>query len=204
MFTLMKLPYATDSLNPYIDTLTVETHYGKHHAGYVKKLNAALENYPDLLSKSIEDLVGDYKNAPAEIKGKIRNIGGQVYNHNIYWTSMTPNGSSFSEDSELLAAINDTFGSFVSFIEQFPAAAASQFGSGWAWLSVSSDKKLEIDATANGDSPLMDGKTPILGIDVWEHAYYITYQNRRPEYIESFLKIADWKSVEVRFNRAMG
>ena len=192
-FELPELPYAHDALEPHIDTKTMQIHHGKHHAGYTAKLNAAVVG-TDLEGKSIVEILRglDMSN------GALRNNGGGYFNHNLFWEVMSPNGGSTPE-GELASAINDAFGSFEAFKDAFSAAAATQFGSGWAWLCVNKEGKLEVCSTPNQDNPLMPGVncegTPILGLDVWEHAYYLNYQNRRPDYIEAFFNVINWEKV---------
>jgi Fe-Mn family superoxide dismutase len=198
-YELPKLPYAFDALEPHIDARTMEIHYGKHHAGYVAKLNAALEG-TGLGSKSVEDLISDLNAVPDQIRTAVRNNGGGHANHSLFWTIMKKGGSG-SPGGDLASAIDKSFGSYEKFKEQFAAAAANRFGSGWAWLSVDGDR-LMIESTANQDSPLMEGRIPVLGLDVWEHAYYLHYQNRRPDYISAFFEIIDWDSVAKRYAAA--
>lgn len=192
-FELPELSYAHDALEPHIDTKTMQIHHGKHHAGYTAKLNAAVAG-TDLEGKSIVEILRglDMSN------GALRNNGGGYFNHNLFWEVMSPNGGGAPE-GELASAINDAFGSFEAFKDAFSAAAATQFGSGWAWLCVNKDGKLEVCSTPNQDNPLMPGVncegTPILGLDVWEHAYYLNYQNRRPDYIEAFFNVINWEKV---------
>lgn len=197
-FELPALPYATDALEPHIDARTMEIHHGKHHQGYTNKLNAAIEG-SDLASKSIEELCKNHSDNKA-----VRNNGGGYYNHNLFWTVMSPNGGG-NPSGELAEAINSAFGSFDSFKDEFSKAAATRFGSGWAWLCVNNGK-LEVCSTANQDNPLMpdagcDG-TPILGLDVWEHAYYLNYQNRRPDYIDAFFNVINWEQVAKNYSEA--
>ncbi len=195
-FELPDLPYAKDALEPHIDTKTMELHHDKHHAGYTSKLNAALEG-TDMAGKSIEDILGmGADNLPTAV----RNNGGGYANHNLFWEIMSPNGGG-EPSGELADAINSAFGSFDSFKEKFAAAAAGRFGSGWAWLIVDGGN-LEITSTPNQDTPLMEGKTPILGLDVWEHAYYLNYQNRRPDYISAFWNVVDWNKVTEKYSAA--
>jgi superoxide dismutase, Fe-Mn family len=204
-FTLPKLPYAYDALQPSIDARTMEIHHTKHHQAYIDKVNAAIAGTP-LESKSIEDLISDMSAVPADKKGAVRNNGGGHANHSLFWTIMGP-GKGGSPSGELAAAIDSTFGSFQTFKEKFADAAATRFGSGWAWLIVEGGK-LKIGSTANQDSPLMGeavagvGGTPILGLDVWEHAYYLNYQNRRPDYVTAFWNVVDWDAVAARFAAA--
>ena len=192
-FELPELSFAHDALEPPIDTKTMQIHHGKHHAGYTAKLKAAVAG-TDLEGKSIVEILRglDMSN------GALRNNGGGYFNHNLFWEVMSPNGGGAPE-GELASAINDAFGSFEAFKDAFSAAAATQFGSGWAWLCVNKEGKLEVCSTANQDNPLMPGVncegTPILGLDVWEHAYYLNYQNRRPDYIEAFFNVINWEKV---------
>jgi superoxide dismutase, Fe-Mn family len=210
-YTLPELPYTYDALEPHIDARTMEIHHTKHHQGYVDKLNAALEGHPssssgssdDLASQSVEELVINLSSVPEEVKAAVRNNGGGHANHSLFWTIMSPPSAKASggmpngggePDGELAKKITDTFGDFKQFKEQFNEAAATRFGSGWAWLVL--DKgKLAVTSTANQDSPLSDGATPLLGLDVWEHAYYLKYQNKRPDYIEAFWSIINWQKV---------
>ncbi len=196
-FKLPSLPYAADALEPHIDAKTMEIHHGKHHNGYTAKLNAAIEGTA-LEGKSIEEILGDLDMSNAAV----RNNGGGYYNHCLFWEIMGPDAGEMS--SELSAAIEAAFGSFDAFKDAFSKAAATQFGSGWAWLCVHNDGKLEVCSTPNQDNPLMKdvscGGTPILGLDVWEHAYYLNYQNRRPDYIEAFFKVVNWSEVSKRYS----
>ena len=195
-FKLPSLPYAADALEPHIDAKTMEIHHGKHHNGYTTKLNSAIEGTA-LEGKSIEEILGDLDMSNAAV----RNNGGGYYNHCLFWEIMGPDAGEMS--SELSAAIESAFGSFDAFKDAFSKAAATQFGSGWAWLCVHNDGKLEVCSTPNQDNPLMKdikcGGTPILGLDVWEHAYYLNYQNRRPDYIEAFFKVVNWSEVSKRY-----
>ena len=200
-FQLPDLNYGFDSLEPHIDAKTMQIHHGKHHAGYTSKLNAAVEG-TDLEGKSIEDLLSnlDLSNSA------VRNNGGGYYNHCLFWEIMSPNGGG-SPSGNLLAAIEKAFGSFDEFKAEFSKAAATRFGSGWAWLCAHSDGSLEICSTANQDNPIMNGigcgGSPILGLDVWEHAYYLNYQNRRPDYIDGFFNVIDWAKVEEKYNSSI-
>jgi Fe-Mn family superoxide dismutase len=198
-FELPSLKYAHNALEPYIDARTMEIHHGKHHAGYTNNLNAAIEG-TSLSGKSIEDIL---KNLDMNNKA-VRNNGGGYYNHCLFWEIMSPNGGG-KPTGELAQAINDSFGSFESFMDVFSNTAKTQFGSGWAWLCVHQGGKLDICGTANQDNPLMPGigcgGTPILGIDVWEHAYYLHYQNRRPDYVTAFFNVIHWENVSDRFNK---
>jgi Fe-Mn family superoxide dismutase len=193
---LPPLPYAHDALEPHIDALTMEIHHGKHHQAYVNNVNKALEAHPDLANRSIEDLIRDLRSVPDGIRVAVRNNGGGHANHSLFWTSMGP-GKGGAPSGRLADAISSTFGSFDAFKEKFTAAAATRFGSGWAWL-VSNGGTLEVLSTPNQDSPLMEGKTPLLGLDVWEHAYYLKYQNRRPDYITAWWNVVDWDAVAAR------
>ena len=195
-FELPNLPYAHDALEPHIDARTMEIHHGKHHAGYTSKLNAAVEG-TDLEGKDIETLLREHSD-----NGAVRNNGGGFWNHTLFWNSMSPNGGGAPEGA-LAEAIDRDFGSFENFKDQFSKAAATRFGSGWAWLCVNNGK-LEVCSSANQDNPLMPGVGcgghPILGLDVWEHAYYLNYQNRRPDYINAFFNVVDWSAVAARMN----
>jgi superoxide dismutase, Fe-Mn family len=194
---LPDLPYSFDALEPHIDARTMEIHHDKHHAGYVKKLNAALEGHPDLQALSLEELLGNLDRVPGDIRTAVRNNGGGHANHSLFWPIMSPNGGG-SPSGDLASAIENAFGGFDDFKEKFSDAASGRFGSGWAWL-VRNGGGLEVTSTPNQDSPLMDGKTPILGLDVWEHAYYLKYQNKRPDYIEAWWNVVNWPEVAKRF-----
>ena len=202
-FELPPLPYAEDALEPHIDARTMGIHHDKHHAGYTSKLNAALEGHPSLQSKTIEELLGDLSNVPESIRTAVRNNGGGYANHKLFWSIMGPNGGG-SPSGKLADAINDTFGSFDDFKTQFSDAAKGRFGSGWAWLCVGKGGSLEVTSTPNQDTPLMDGKTPILGLDVWEHAYYLKYQNRRPDYVSAWWNVVNWNQVAANYDAATG
>ena len=195
-FELPDLPYAFDALEPHIDARTMEIHHDKHHAGYTSKLNAAVDG-TDMAGKSIEELLANHTD-----NGAIRNNGGGFYNHNLFWEIMSPNGGG-DPSGELADAINAAFGSYDAFKTEFSNAAATRFGSGWAWLCVHAGGKVEICSTPNQDNPLMPnvgcGGTPILGLDVWEHAYYLHYQNRRPDYINAFFNVINWEEVSNRY-----
>ena len=199
-FTLPQLPYAHDALEPHIDKQTMEIHHGKHHNAYVTNLNKALESAPELAGKSLDELLANnLAIVPEAIKTAVRNNGGGHANHSIFWTVLAPAGSGASGPSGALkAAIDSAFGSFDTFKEKFNAAATTRFGSGWAWL-VESNGKLEVTSTPNQDSPIMEGKKVIFGLDVWEHAYYLKYQNRRPDYIGAFWNVVNWAEVEKRY-----
>lgn len=199
-YNLPELPYAYDALEPHIDEKTMRLHHEKHHGGYVTKTNAALENHPELAELSIEELMKKLDSVPEDIQTAVRNNGGGHANHSLFWEILSPNGGG-EPTGELADAINDAFGSFNDFKEKFASTGAGRFGSGWAWLVVS-DGKLEVMDTLNQDSPYSVGKTPILGLDVWEHAYYLNYQNRRPDYIEAFWNVVNWDEVAKRFEAA--
>jgi Fe-Mn family superoxide dismutase len=194
---LPKLPYPYDALEPHIDARTMEIHHTKHHQAYVNGLNAALEKAPDLQNKSLEALLKGINTVPEAIRTAVRNHGGGHANHSMFWQIMGPKRGG-SPTGKLADALKSTFGGFDKFKEQFAAAATARFGSGWAWL-VSTGGKLEVISTANQDNPMMDGKTPILGLDVWEHAYYLKYQNRRPDYIGAWWNTVNWEEVGRRF-----
>ncbi|MFO8042595.1 MAG: superoxide dismutase [Alkalispirochaeta sp.] len=198
-FTTPDLPYAYNALEPHIDEATMKVHHDKHHVGYTTKLNAAVEG-TEYEKMDAEELVAKVNSLPDNIKTAVRNAGGGHVNHSLFWTIMSPNGGG-APSGELADAINAAFGSFDAFKEQFDAAAKGRFGSGWAWLVVNNGK-LEIMSTPNQDSPLSDGKTPILGLDVWEHAYYLKYQNRRAEYIQAFFNVVNWDQVAKNFAAA--
>ncbi|WP_300118478.1 superoxide dismutase [uncultured Enterococcus sp.] len=196
-YQLPKLPYAYDALEPTIDEETMHLHHEKHHNTYVTNLNAALEKHPELPEKSIEDLLAGINEVPADIRQAVINNGGGHANHSFFWKIMTPNGQG-APVGELKEAIDATFGSFDEFKAQFKAAAASRFGSGWAWLVVDNGK-LAIISTPNQDSPLMEGKTPVVGLDVWEHAYYLNYRNVRPNYIDAFWNVVNWEQANENY-----
>jgi superoxide dismutase, Fe-Mn family len=199
-FTLPPLPYAPDALEPHIDKTTMEIHHGKHHNAYVTNLNKALESAPDLASKSLAELLANNcAIVPEGIRTAVRNNGGGHANHSMFWTIMGP-GAGGSPTGALADAITDAFGGFDQFKEKFGAAATTRFGSGWAWL-LNKGGKLEITSSANQDSPLMDGVEPVMGLDVWEHAYYLKYQNRRPDYIGAFWNVVNWAEVSKRFGK---
>ena len=200
-YELPNLPYSHDALEPHIDAQTMEIHHGKHHQAYINKVNAAIEG-SDLEGKSIEDLVANLNAVPEDIRGAVRNNGGGHANHSLFWTIMGP-AAGGAPAGDLAAAIDAACGSFAAFQEAFAAAAATRFGSGWAWLSVNGDQ-LVVESTPNQDSPLMEGRTPILGLDVWEHAYYLNYQNRRPDYVSAFWNVVNWDEVANRYAAAQG
>ncbi|WP_261129483.1 superoxide dismutase [Bacillus sp. Marseille-Q3570] len=197
---LPALPYEFNALEPHIDEETMKIHHGKHHNTYVTKLNAALEEHADLQDKGINALVSNLDAVPENIRTAVRNNGGGHANHTMFWQMLSPNGGG-APKGEVADAINSKFGSFEKFQEEFAAAAAGRFGSGWAWLVVNNGE-LEVTSTPNQDTPLMDGKTPVLGLDVWEHAYYLNYQNRRPDYISAFWNVVNWDEVEKRYQEA--
>jgi superoxide dismutase, Fe-Mn family len=197
-FTLPALPYANDALEPYIDARTMEIHHTKHHQGYINNANAALEKHPELAKKSAEELLRDLASVPEDIRTAIRNNAGGHANHSLFWTVMKPKGGG-KPSGDLAATIDKTFGSFDKFKEQFETAAKTRFGSGWAWLSVKKGGGLVVSSTPNQDSPLSEGLTPILGLDVWEHAYYLHYQNKRPDYVSAFWNVVNWDEVGKRF-----
>ena len=199
-YTLPDLPYEYDALEPYIDEETMHLHHDKHHNTYVTNLNAAIEKYPELGEKTVEELLSDMDAVPTDIKTAVRNNGGGHANHSFFWEIMAPNAGG-EPTGAIKEAINEAFGDFSSFKEEFKKAAAGRFGSGWAWL-VLENGKLAITSTANQDSPLMEGKTPILGLDVWEHAYYLKYKNVRPDYIAAFWNVINWDEVNKRFEAA--
>jgi len=201
MFELPPLKYAFNALDPVIDAMTMEIHHDKHHGAYVANLNKALESAPDLQGKPIEWLIQNLQQTPEGIRTAVRNNGGGHFNHTFFWDWIAPGGSK-SPSGLLSAEINKTFGSFDAFVEKFSNAALTRFGSGWAWLVVDDAKKLQVLSTANQDNPLMDGLKPILGLDVWEHAYYLKYQNRRPEYVKNFWGIVNWDFVASLYEAA--
>ena len=198
-FEVPALPYAYDALEPHIDEVTMQIHHDKHHQAYVDKLNAAVDG-TDAANMSIEELVTGLASLPAEVQGPVRNNGGGHLNHSLFWESMSPDGGG-APDGDLAAAIDEAFGSFDVFKETFEAAGVGQFGSGWAWL-VEDGGKLAVVSTPNQDSPLTDGKTPLLGNDVWEHAYYLNYQNRRPDYLKAWWNTVNWDVVAARYAAA--
>ncbi|MCB1061682.1 MAG: superoxide dismutase [Verrucomicrobiae bacterium] len=206
---LPALPYALDALEPHIDAKTMEIHHGKHHNAYVTNLNAAIEGNADLEAKSADDLIRDLASVPDSIRGAVRNNGGGHVNHSLFWTVMGPNAGG-APSGDLAAAIDAACGSFDAFKEAFKKAAMTRFGSGWAWLCVKSDGSVAVCSTANQDNPIMGeavagcGGTPILGLDVWEHAYYLNYQNRRPDYVDAFWNVVNWDAVAERYAAAKG
>ncbi len=196
-FELPALPYSANALEPHIDARTMEIHHDKHHQTYVTNLNGAIEKHPELAAKSVEDLLRGINEVPEDIRTVVRNHGGGHSNHSLFWTFMAPNGGG-EPTGKAADAIKSAFGDFNAFKEQFTKAATGQFGSGWAWLVKDSGGKLSVINRPNQDSPFMEGLTPVLGIDVWEHAYYLTYQNRRPDYITAWWNVVDWNGVSGR------
>jgi Fe-Mn family superoxide dismutase len=201
-YTLPKLPYAFDALEPHVDAQTMEIHYTKHHQTYINNVNAAIEKAGYKAPESVDELVANLDKVPEELKGVVRNNGGGHANHSLFWTVMSADGGGKPE-GKLAADIDAQLGGLDKFKEAFTQAAISRFGSGWAWLSVTPAKKLVVESSANQDSPLSHGNTPILGLDVWEHAYYLKYQNRRPEYINAFYNVVNWKEVARRYEAAL-
>ena len=197
-YTLPELPYAYDALEPYVDKQTMEIHHQKHHAAYIAKLNAALESHPEWQGKEVEELVKNLSALPESIRTAVRNNGGGHYNHALFWSLMGPNAGGVP-GGDLAKAIDAAFGSFENFKKQFSDAAATRFGSGWAWLVLNKEGKLAVVSTANQDNPVSDGHKAVLGLDVWEHAYYLKYQNRRPDYIENWWQVVNWQAVSKRY-----
>src|SRR5579871_818965 len=197
------LPYDYNALEPHIDEATMHFHHDKHHATYVTNANNALANHPELAALSVEDLISNLSRVPEDIRTTVRNNAGGHANHSLFWQVMSPKGGG-APGGALAAAINKAFGSFDAFKEQLSKAGAGRFGSGWAWLSVDSSGALRVESTANQDSPLMEGRTPILGVDVWEHAYYLKYQNRRPDYLTAWWEVVNWDEVGKRNDAARG
>jgi superoxide dismutase, Fe-Mn family len=202
-FELPALPYPVNALEPHVDARTMEIHHGKHHATYTNNLNAALEAHPALQQRSIEELLRGFDALPSDVQTAVRNNGGGFANHNLFWEIMSPQGGGHP-GGELGTAIDAAFGSFEAFQATFADAAAKRFGSGWAWLVVDGDGALQVYSTANQDSPFMSGHTPVLGLDVWEHAYYLNYQNRRPDYVKAFWNVVDWDKVAALYAGAKG
>lgn len=200
-FQLPALPYANDALEPHIDAKTMEIHHDRHHNTYVTNLNAALESAPELQEKSLEDLIANLDSVPEGIRTAVRNNGGGHANHSLFWEIIGPNGGG-APTGAIAAAIDSELGGFDKFKEDFAKAATTRFGSGWAWLVVGKDGKLSITSTPNQDSPLFEGLTPVLGLDVWEHAYYLNYQNKRPDYIAAFWNVINWDEVNKRYASA--
>ena len=193
-FELPKLPYAYDALEPHIDARTMDIHYNKHHQTYVNNLNAAIEKHPELGGKSVEELVADLSAVPEDIRTAVRNNGGGHLNHSLFWPMMAPNAGG-SPSGDLAAAIDKAFGNLDTFKAEFAKAATGRFGSGWAWLVVGKGGELVVTSTPNQDNPISEGLSPILGLDVWEHAYYLNYQNRRPDYISAWWNVVNWEQV---------
>ena len=196
-FELPPLPYAADALEPYIDAQTMTIHHDKHHQAYVNNLNAAIEKHPELANKSLEDLLRDLNAVPEDIRTAVRNNGGGTWNHDMFWVIMAPKAA-VTPNAELLKALEAAFGSFDAFKSQFEKAAMGRFGSGWAWLVKKGDN-LSIMSTANQDNPMSEGLTPIMGLDVWEHAYYLKYQNRRAEYVSNWWNVVNWENIAKRY-----
>ena len=197
-FELPNLPYAFDALEPYIDTMTMQIHHGKHHAAYVTNLNSALEKHPELAGKSLEDLVTNINTVPEDIRSAVRNNGGGHFNHSLFWQFMTPNGGG-EPSGDLAKAINSAFGSFSAFKETFEKAGMTRFGSGWAWLGIKNGS-LAVISMPNQDVPMMEGLQPIIGVDVWAHAYYLKYQNRRAEYLTNWWNVVNWQEAARRYD----
>ncbi len=200
-FTLPPLPYPADALEPYIDRQTMEIHHDKHHGTYVNNLNAALDRHPELQSKSLEEVLRDISRIPEDIRTAVRNNGGGHANHSLFWQIMGPKAGGEPRDA-ILEAIRSSFGTFSKFKEDFTKAAFGRFGSGWAWVIQQGDR-LTIETTANQDSPLMEGRTPVFGLDVWEHAYYLKYQNRRADYISAWWNVVNWSEINKRLTREL-
>lgn len=198
---LPALPYAHNALEPHIDALTMEIHHGRHHNTYVTNLNAALESAPELQNKSVEELIANLDSVPEAIRTAVRNNGGGHANHSLFWETIGPNGGG-EPTGKLAEAINSKFGSFENFKAEFAKAATTRFGSGWAFLAVNNGE-IEVYSLPNQDSPIMEGKTPVLGLDVWEHAYYLNYQNKRPDYIAAFWNVVNWDEVGKRYEAAL-
>lgn len=205
---LPSLPYEFNALEPHIDARTMEIHHTKHHQAYVDKLNGALEKHPEIADKPLEELLQDLESVPEDIRTAVRNNGGGHFNHSLFWTIMTPHSTSSGQagggepEGEIASAITESFEEFDKFKEAFAAAAAGQFGSGWAWLVVDPSGGLEIMSTPNQDTPLAEGKKPVLGLDVWEHAYYLKHQNKRADYIETWWSVVNWQEVDRRYTEA--
>ncbi len=202
-YELPPLPYSFDALEPHIDVRTMEIHHDRHHAGYVNNLNKAVEGHPELAAMPVEQLIAHLDQVPEDIRTTVRNNGGGHANHSMFWLIMSPNGGG-QPGGALGQAIDKAFGSFDDFKQKFSAAAAGRFGSGWAWLVADPNGNLSITSTPNQDSPIMDGKQPIMGLDVWEHAYYLKYQNKRPDYIGAWWNVVNWPEVEKRYQQVAG
>ncbi|GIW65726.1 MAG: hypothetical protein KatS3mg094_245 [Candidatus Parcubacteria bacterium] len=201
-YNLTKLPYYYDALEPYIDEMTMKIHHTKHHQTYINNLNSALEKYPEWQNVELEEILKNLDQLPEDIRTVVRNNGGGHYNHSLFWEIMKPNGGS-EPIGELKKALEENFGSFENFKNLFSETALKHFGSGWAWLVVSSDRKLKVYSLPNQDNPLMNGDLPIMGLDVWEHAYYLKYQNRRNEYIQSWWNVVNWEKIEENYKKAI-
>ena len=201
-FTLPPLPYAFDALEPHIDALTMQIHHDKHHAAYVMNLNKAVADFPEVGKKGVEDLLRNLNAVPEKIRAAVRNQGGGHYNHTLFWQMMKKDGGG-QPSGELLKGVEKRFGSFAAFKDELTKAALGQFGSGWAWLVLDGNKQLGIEVTPNQDSPISQNKQPLLGVDVWEHAYYLKYQNRRVEYVAAFFRVIDWDFVGERYRKAL-
>ncbi len=199
---LPELPYDYTALEPHIDAKTMEIHHGKHHAAYVQKLNAAVEKHPALAGLPVETLLSNLASLPEDVRDEVRNNGGGHYNHSLFWKLLNGHGKA-APGGDLAAAIIARFGSMDAFRNEFAAAAAKRFGSGWAWLSLNALGELVVHSTPNQDSPIMEGLVPVMGLDVWEHAYYLTYQNRRPDYIKAFWQVLDWRRAEENYRLAL-
>lgn len=202
-YSLPKLAYDFNALEPHIDQTTMEIHYGKHHQTYVNNLNAALEGKAELQAKSLEELLSNLDEVPEAIRTAVRNNGGGHLNHSLFWEVIAPATENNAPTGKLAEAIEKAFGSFEAFKQEFTKAATTRFGSGWAWLIANEDGTVEVTSTANQDNPIMDGKVAVLGLDVWEHAYYLNYQNRRPDYIASFFNIINWEAVSSKYDAAL-
>jgi Fe-Mn family superoxide dismutase len=202
-FTLPPLPYSYDALEPHIDATTMQIHHDKHHAAYVTNLNKAVADFPDLGKKRVDDLLKDLSAAPEKVRTALRNQGGGHYNHTLFWQMMKKGGGGLPS-GELLRGLEKRFGSFAAFKDEMTKVALGQFGSGWAWLVLDANKQLSVEPTANQDSPISQNKQPLLGVDVWEHAYYLKYQNRRPDYVAAFFQVVDWDFVIARYKQAVG
>ena len=198
-YKLPELPYSYDALEPHIDKMTMEIHHTKHHQAYINNLNAALDKHPELKEKDLEEIIANLSDIPKDIQTAVRNNGGGHLNHSLFWEVLAP-ATGQKPSGKLLEAIENDLGGFESFKDEISKAAASRFGSGWAWLVIDENKKLKVMSTPNQDNPLMENLRPILGIDVWEHAYYLHYQNRRPEYISNWFEVINWEKVEALYN----
>ena len=200
-YTLPQLPYAYDALEPHIDAKTMEIHHTKHHQAYIDKANAALEKHPNLAGQDVDDLLRNLASVPEDVRGVLRNNAGGHSNHRLFWTVLKPGGGG-KPTGDVAQAIDKKFGGFEKFVEEFNNAAATRFGSGWAWLTVDKAGEIAVESTPNQDTPFSEGRTPILGLDVWEHAYYLKYQNRRPDYAKAFWNVENWEEVSRRYAAA--